>query len=99
MDWGKLMNERELRNLLDVFSHKLKNPLHGMGLNLDVLRNRLHKQYPDNPDLLKHVDIAAKEAERLQQITLTFLDYLKMSDKEKQKVDLNSLLERGLRGK
>ncbi len=93
------MNDNELLQLLEVYSHKLKNPLHGLGINLDVLRNRLRKKFPENTDLIKHVDIASKEAERIQEITLTFLNYLKMSDKDKQKMDLNSLLERGLRGK
>jgi signal transduction histidine kinase len=93
------MTEKELQDMLDIFAHKLKNPLHGMGINLDVLRAKLRKQFPEDDPVLKHLEIVTTESRRVQDITLTFLDYLKQSESKRKKIDLRELLEGGKRGK
>ena len=93
------MTEKELQEMLDIFSHKLKNPLHGMGINLDVLRAKLKKQFSSDDPVLKHLEIVANESVRLQEITLLFLEYIKLPEKKRAKIDLRTQLERGSRGK
>ncbi|MBN2010408.1 hypothetical protein JW960_13765 [candidate division KSB1 bacterium] len=93
------MTDKELQDMLDIFSHKLKNPLHGMGINLDVLRAKLKKQYSSDDPVFKHLDIVSSESKRLQDITLTFLDYVKTPEKKRASIDLKKLLEGGTRGK
>jgi len=85
------MDERELVKSLEVFAHKIKNPLHSTIINLDVLKVKLQKQSNDK-QTLKHLEIAASEVKRLKEIVARYLDYLKLSDKERAKVDLRKLL-------
>jgi nitrogen fixation/metabolism regulation signal transduction histidine kinase len=85
------MDEKELIKSLEIFAHKIKNPIHSVGINLDVLKVKLQKQIKDQPTL-KHLEIATSEVKRLSDIVATYLDYLKKSDKERTKVDLRKLL-------
>ena len=85
--------EKELIESLDLFDHKLKNPLHSVGINLDVLKTKLKKKIPQEKDIFKHLEIVASETQRLNIIVLKYLKYLKLSDKERKKVDLRKLLE------
>ncbi len=85
------MDEKELIKSLDIFAHKIKNPIHSVVINLDVLKVKLQKQIKNQPTL-KHLEIATLEVKRLSDIVAKYLDYLKKSDKEKAKVDLKKLL-------
>ncbi len=87
------MNERELLKSLEIFSHKLKNPLHAAGINLDVLKVKLNKQKVDN-QTMQHLTIVDSEVKRVNQIVQIYFDYLKLSDKDKKKTDLKKLLEK-----
>jgi nitrogen fixation/metabolism regulation signal transduction histidine kinase len=85
------MDEKELKESLEIFAHKIRNPIHSVVINLDVLKVKLKKQMKDQADL-KHLEIAASEVKRLSEIVGKYLDYLKKSDKERAKVDLKKLL-------
>ncbi len=85
------MDEKELVKSLEVFAHKIKNPVHSVVINLDVLKVKLRKQINDQ-QTLKHLEIVSSEVKSLNEIISKYLDYLKMSDKEKAKVDLRKLL-------
>jgi len=85
------MNEEELVKSLEIFAHKIKNPIHSVVINLDVLKVKLKKQISDQPTL-KHLDIATQEVKRLREIVAKYFDYLNKSDKERAKVDLRKLL-------
>jgi nitrogen fixation/metabolism regulation signal transduction histidine kinase len=85
------MDEKELVKSLEIFAHKIKNPVHSVVINLDVLKVKLRKQIKDQ-QTLKHLEIVTSEVKRLNEILSKYLDYLKMSDKEKAKVDLRKLL-------
>lgn len=87
------MNERELLKSLEIFSHKLKNPLHAAGINLDVLKVKLKKQKVDK-QTLQHLTIVDSEIKRVNQLVQIYFDYLKLSDKDKKKTDLKKLLEK-----
>lgn len=85
------MTEKELLESLDLFAHKLKNPVHAAVLNLDVLKVKLKKASMDD-QTMKHVEIVAKEIERVRDLVNAYFKYMKMSDKQKAKTDLRSLL-------
>ena len=85
------MDEKELIKSLEIFAHKIKNPIHAVGINLDVLKVKLQKQIKEQATM-KHLEIAASEAKRLSDIIEKYLKYLKLTEKEKAKVDLRKLL-------
>jgi len=87
------MTEKQLIESLEIFSHKLKNPLHSVGINLQVLQVRLKKTVPQEKDLFKHLDIVSSEIKRVNDIVLKYLDYLKFDEKKQQQIDLKKLLE------
>ncbi len=86
------MNEDELTKSLEIFAHKIKNPIHSVAINLDVLKVKLQKQNKDQLTL-KHLEIANSEVKRLSGIVEKYLKFLNLSDKERAKVDLKRLLE------
>jgi len=85
------MTEKELLESLELFAHKLKNPVHAAVLNLDVLKVKLKKGSKD-AQTLKHLEIVATEVERVRDLVDAYFRYMKMSDKQKAKIDLRSLL-------
>ena len=85
------MNEKELAKSLEVFAHKIKNPIHSVVINLDVLKVKLQKQVKDQ-STLKHLDIVTSEVKRVGDIVAKYLKYVQLSDKEKNKVNLKKLL-------
>jgi len=85
------MDEKEIKASLEIFAHKIKNPIHSVVINLDVLKVKLQKQIKDQATL-KHLEIANSEVKRLSDIIEKYLKYLNRSDKEKTKIDLRKLL-------
>lgn len=85
------MDEKELVKSIEIFAHKIKNPLHALVINLDVLKVKLQKQLKDR-QTFKHLEIVKSEVKHLSEIVTKYLDYLKLSDKEKSKIDLRKLL-------
>lgn len=77
---------------LDIMAHEIKNPLHAMGINLDVLKTKIQKkQSPEQA--LKHANILEKELDHLQEVVWGFLRYVKPGVPQKQRVNLNSLMK------
>lgn len=87
------MTEKELIKTLELFAHKLKNPLHAVWINLDVLKAKLQRKVPQEKDIFKHLEIILSEEKRLNEIVLNYLNYLKLPDKEKKKINLRKLFE------
>lgn len=85
------MTEKELAESLELFSHKLKNPVHAAVLNLDVLKMKIKKETKD-PQTLKHLEIVAREVQRVRDLVDKYSAYIKMSDRKKSKTDLRKLL-------
>ena len=85
------MTKKELTQTLKIFSHKLKNPIHAVMINLDVLKLKLGKKTSDK-DLLKHLTIATKEVQKINEIVKKYFEYLKFDDKERKKKDLRKIL-------
>ncbi len=86
------MNEKELIKSLELFAHKIKNPVHSVVINLDVLNAKLRKQVKDK-STLKHLEIVTSEVRRLNDIIANYLNYLNKSDKDRAKINLRKLLE------
>lgn len=87
------MTEKELIDSLEILNHKLKNNLHAIGINLDVVRLKLKKHYPQEKEMLKHLDIVTNEAEAIIGKIEKYMKYVKLDDKNRQKTDLKKLLE------
>ncbi|MEE4311992.1 MAG: hypothetical protein V2J62_08965 [candidate division KSB1 bacterium] len=87
------MNIEEINESMELFSHKLKNPVHSIGIHVDVVKSKLKKSADSNVDITKHVDFIASETERLQRIVLNYLEYLNLPDGKRKKIDLAHLLE------
>ena len=68
-----LKDMRTFSRYLDIMAHEIKNPLHAMGINLDVLKTKIQQQKP-KADTLKHTRILEREVEHLQQVIQGFFD-------------------------
>ena len=85
------MNEKELAKSLEVFAHKLKNPIHAAVINLDVLKVKLSKLGVDKKTM-KHLEIVNSEVQRINEINKKFFDYLALNDAERKKKKLEKIL-------
>lgn len=86
------MEKKELAQSIKIFAHKIKNPLHAAVINLDVLKVKLEKQLSDKK-MLKHLEIATAEVNRINEIIQKYFEYLNLSDKERKKENLEKILE------
>ncbi|MBN1155504.1 hypothetical protein JXB12_11350 [candidate division KSB1 bacterium] len=87
------MTEGELNEILELFSHKLKNPIHAVGINIDVLQMRLKKQSITDNAIYKHLDIVRHETDRVQEIVMRFINYLSKTESQRKKIDVRKFLE------
>jgi signal transduction histidine kinase len=73
-------------------AHEIKNPLNAIVLRLDLLRETLlHELGPPGTELVKEIDLVAKEVHRLDRVVKTFLDFSRPVDVRLQFVDLAAL--------
>jgi signal transduction histidine kinase len=89
MDGWNIMTEQELSKCLEVYSHKLKNPLHSITLNLEALRISLK----DDPELLKLLGLAESQTRRMTVITERFIKYLNKKESEREMINLKNYLD------
>ncbi|MCB0278671.1 MAG: PAS domain-containing protein [Calditrichaeota bacterium] len=68
-------------------AHEIRNPLTGIRLGLNVLKDDLPK------DKLETVDSITTDIKRLEDILHSLLDYAKIRDKQKQKTNINDLIK------
>ena len=85
------MDEKDLLEYLEIFAHKMRNPLHALMINLDVAKVKGEKINID-PAIMKHLKIAAGEVEKLNHIMERFFEYLKLPEKERKKKDLKKFI-------
>jgi hypothetical protein len=86
------MTEKELKSSLEIFAHKIKNPIHAAVINLDVLRVKFNKLSVEKKTL-KHLEIVVAELKKIQQINKKYFDYLALSDVGRKKKDLKKILK------
>jgi signal transduction histidine kinase len=87
------MDEKDLREYLEIFAHKMRNPLHALMINLDVAKVKGEKSDID-PAIMKHLKIATDEVQRLNHIMERFFEYLKLPEKERKKKDLKQFINK-----
>ena len=85
------MTEKDLKNSLEIFAHKIKNPIHAAVINLDVLKVKLNKLGVDKKTL-KHLEIVTSELKKLNKINKKYFDYLALDDAARKKKDLMKVL-------
>lgn len=56
-----------LERLADALAHEIKNPLHSMVINLEVLKRRLARAPGDSGDVLRYATVLGEELERVNQ--------------------------------
>jgi signal transduction histidine kinase len=55
-----------LERVADDLAHEIKNPLHSMVINLEVLKRRITRAQPEQSgDMLRYADVLASELERV----------------------------------
>jgi len=70
-----MFTETQLENLIGLFAHKLKNPTHIMGLNLEIIRSQVDK-LKNKEDFQKPLDTIHNELNRLNLIIQKFSEYM-----------------------
>lgn len=54
-----------LERLADALAHEIKNPLHSMVINLEVLKRRLSRAPSEGADVLRYATVLGEELERV----------------------------------
>ncbi|MBC8180672.1 hypothetical protein H8E88_06055 [candidate division KSB1 bacterium] len=85
------MTEKELKSSLEIFAHKIKNPIHAAVINLDVLKVKLGKLGVDKKTL-KHLEIVAAEVKRINEINKKYFGYLALGETARKKKNLKKIL-------
>jgi len=87
-----LKEMQTILRFLDIMAHEIKNPLHAMVINLDVLMTKLHKSQ-GKEDTLKHAEILEKEMDHLQELIRGFLSYVRPGVPQKQRTNVNEVIK------
>jgi len=88
-----LVNEmKTFSRFMDMLAHEVKNPLHALGINLDVLKTKVQKNKPKK-DILKHSKILDHEIDHLQEVIQGFLTYVRPGVPRKERLGINTLIK------
>ncbi len=85
-----LQERRTLSRFMDIMAHEVKNPLHALVINVDVLKAKLAKTGAE-ADSMKHVDIISHEIDHLQEVLSGFLMYVRPGVPQRERTNLNAL--------
>lgn len=85
------MDDDELREFLEIFAHKMRNPAHAAMINLDVAKNKI-KKITDDKALARHLEIVETELKKLNKLTEKFIAFLKLPQNKRDKIDLKEYL-------
>lgn len=81
-----------MQKSIAIFAHKIKNPLHAAVINLDVAKTKLKRQSVGG-DAVSHLDIASSEIKRLERMVVRYLDFVRLSDAQRSKMNLEKYLD------
>lgn len=81
-----------LEHLADDLAHEIKNPLHSMVINLEVLRRRVARLDGDASDTLRYVDVLGTELDRVSRRVELLLRLVRPGHRAEQ-VSLEELLD------
>ena len=87
------MDEKDLQNILEIFAHKIRNPLHAAMINLDVVKVKCEKIAADK-SISKHLQIAGNEIQNIHHLTERLIEYVKLPAGKRKKIDLKKFLSK-----
>lgn len=77
--------DKDSTNLIEHFSHKIRNPIHSMGINLEVIKIELNRSNePNLTKLKKHISIVCSEMDTIKKIIAEFAEASPSAAKSKQ---------------
>ena len=86
-------NDHNRRPYLDVFMHKLKNPLHSIGINLEVVKNKINKLPGKNSqDIQKHLNIIGDELSNIGKIANCFSEFFHPTELKRTQISVEQLI-------
>jgi signal transduction histidine kinase len=83
---------RDQARLLDLMAHEIKNPLHSLGINLDVLKTKIDKGLPKE-SALKQVETLEGQLAHLQEVVEGFFGYVRPGVPKKERTSVNELIK------
>jgi signal transduction histidine kinase len=82
-----------LERLADALAHEIKNPLHSMVINLEVLKRRLSRAPGDGTDVLRYATVLGEELDRVNQRIELLLRLSRPERSGPEDTTLNELLD------
>lgn len=82
-----------LERLADALAHEIKNPLHSMVINLEVLKRRLSRPPGESGDVLRYATVLGQELERVNQRIELLLRLSRPERGGAEETTLNELVE------
>ena len=90
-------NNPDYQSYLSAFSHKLKNPIHSIGINLDVVRTKVKKALGEkSEDIQKQLDIVMTELDHIHRLTNCFSEILLIKNPQKSKIVVQNMIQESL---
>jgi len=83
---------RSTAESMDMLAHEVKNPLHAMVVNIDVLKTKVERGRP-KAEAMKHVKVIEGEIDHLKQVVEGFLRYLRPNVPQKERLQINDLVK------
>ncbi|NIR48101.1 HAMP domain-containing histidine kinase [candidate division KSB1 bacterium] len=87
-----LREMKTISRFLDIMSHEIKNPLHALGINLDVLKTKINKRQ-SKESTLKHIEMLEHEIDHVQEVVLGFLNYVRPGIPKKEPTNVNEMVK------
>ena len=82
-----------LERLADALAHEIKNPLHSMVINLEVLKRRLLRSPGEGSDVLRYASVLGEELERVNRRIELLLRLSRPDRGEPEEVTLHQLVD------
>lgn len=82
-----------LERLADALAHEIKNPLHSMVINLEVLKRRLTRAPTEGGDVLRYATVLGEELERVNRRIELLLRLSRPDRAGPDDITLNELVE------
>ena len=77
--------DKDSTNLIERFAHKIRNPIHSMGINLEVIKIELNRSNdPNLTKLNKHISIVCSELDTIKKMIAEFAAASPNAAKSKQ---------------
>ncbi|MFQ5677298.1 MAG: PAS domain-containing sensor histidine kinase, partial [bacterium] len=87
-----LKEMKTISRFMDMMAHEVKNPLHALVINVDVLKTKIEKG-KGKPDILKHSAILEQELDHLQEVIQGFLSYVRPGVPRRERTQINEILK------